>query len=126
MTDSSSAPSSARARLVEVRRLPDEQALRLTWSDEHVAEMPYVYLRGYCPCAGCQGHTNEAIVFRAPAAPVEPVEIAPVGNYALSIRWSDGHGTGIYRFDFLRALSPERWAPGWTPGDPDPPPFDRL
>ena len=30
--------------------------------------------------------------------------IEPVGNYALSINWSAGHATGIYRFDFLRQL----------------------
>jgi DUF971 family protein len=29
-----------------------------------------------------------------------------VGNYAISIAFSDGHGTGIYRYDFLRQLCP--------------------
>ena len=30
--------------------------------------------------------------------------IEPVGNYALSFKWFDGHGTGLYSFKYLRAL----------------------
>ena len=29
-----------------------------------------------------------------------------MGNYAISIAFSDGHGTGIYRYDFLREICP--------------------
>jgi DUF971 family protein len=32
--------------------------------------------------------------------------IQPVGNYAISIAFSDGHATGIYRFEYLRDLCP--------------------
>jgi DUF971 family protein len=32
--------------------------------------------------------------------------VSPVGNYAISIAWSDAHSTGIYRFDFLRGICP--------------------
>ena len=32
--------------------------------------------------------------------------IEPVGNYAIGFRWSDGHVTGIYTFDYLRSLCP--------------------
>lgn len=90
--------------LTEARRLPDERRLRLTWSDGHVLKHPYDFLRGWCPCAGCQGHETVKLRFHPPAQPVEPETIQPVGNYAISILWSDGHGTGIYRFDYLRRL----------------------
>lgn len=91
---------------VEVRRLPDEGRLRVTWSDGHVGVYDYDYLRGWCPCAMCQGHQVVELTYHPPAAPVTPVGIAPVGNYGLSFAWSDGHGTGIYRFEFLLALCP--------------------
>ena len=39
-------------------------------------------------------------------AGLERVRVAPVGNYALQFEWSDGHKTGIYAFDYLRALCP--------------------
>ncbi len=92
--------------LTEIRRLPGRRKARLTWSDGHVAEFDYDYLRGYCPCAGCQGHAVGPIRFQRPSISVEPASIAPVGNYAVAFAWSDGHATGIYRFDFLREICP--------------------
>jgi len=32
--------------------------------------------------------------------------IEEVGSYAIRIRWSDGHGTGIYSYDHLRSICP--------------------
>lgn len=90
----------------EVRRMPATATLRLTWSDGHVAEYGYDYLRGYCPCAGCQGHAALEIRFQPPPGTVTPLSITPVGNYGISIQWSDQHSTGIYRFDFLREICP--------------------
>jgi DUF971 family protein len=92
--------------LTEVRRLPDGRRLHLTWSDGHGADYEHEYLRGWCPCAACQGHSGLKIRFLPPAQPVSPTTIQPVGNYAISIAWSDGHGSGIYRFDFLREICP--------------------
>jgi len=92
--------------LTEARRLPEEGKLRLTWSDGHTAEYEYRYLRGWCPCAGCQGHSGMKIRFHPPAGPISAQSIKPVGHYAISIAWSDGHATGIYRFDFLREICP--------------------
>lgn len=91
--------------LTELRRLPEQRRVRLVFEDGLAAEVPYDTLRGYCPCAACQGHWVEAIRYTAPARPVEPASIEPVGNYGVSIAWSDGHATGIYRFDFLRQIA---------------------
>jgi DUF971 family protein len=38
------------------------------------------------------------------AAGVKPAEIKPVGRYAMAIRWSDGHATGIYSHEYLRSI----------------------
>jgi DUF971 family protein len=35
-------------------------------------------------------------------APPQPESVTPVGNYALSFVWNDGHKTGIYSWDYLR------------------------
>ncbi|MEM7353925.1 MAG: DUF971 domain-containing protein [Acidobacteriota bacterium] len=92
--------------LTEIRRLDDQAQLRLTWSDGHTADFDFDYVRGYCPCAGCQGHGSLRIDFHPPPQPVQPERIEPVGNYAISIVWSDHHATGIYRFEFLREICP--------------------
>jgi DUF971 family protein len=95
-----------RDQLLKARRVPENRTLEFTFQDGHVAEFPWDYLRGFCPCAMCQGHGNVAVVYRPPTRSVEPASIEPTGLYGLSIHWSDGHGTGIYRFGFLREICP--------------------
>ena len=99
-------PHAPSAHPTEIRRLPETREVRFLWSDGLEVEYAYSYLRGYCPCAGCQGHTPSEVRFRQPASSVEPWRIEPVGNYGISIQWSDGHATGIYRWDFLRQICP--------------------
>lgn len=89
---------------VEVRRLRDERRLVVTWSDGHVSDFPYAYLRGWCPCAQCQGHGGQRRYIHADNTDL--VNIAVVGNYALSASWGDGHDTGIYSYQYLRELCP--------------------
>jgi DUF971 family protein len=94
------------SELIEIHRIPEERRMRLTWSDGHTAEFPYDHVRGYCPCAACQGHGAFKIEFHPPEKPVDLASIMPVGNYGVSFVWTDGHATGIYRFDFLRSICP--------------------
>jgi DUF971 family protein len=35
---------------------------------------------------------------------VKIVELEPVGNYAVRIRFDDGHDTGLYSWDYLHEL----------------------
>jgi ATP-binding protein involved in chromosome partitioning len=35
---------------------------------------------------------------------VSPQKIVSIGNYAIKFDWSDGHNSGIYSFESLRAL----------------------
>ena len=76
------------------------------WSDRHVSRFDARELRGRCPCAACVDEvTGERRVGAAQvAADVQATELRPVGRYAFQIVWSDGHQTGIYSFDYLRAL----------------------
>ena len=74
----------------------------LTWADGVKSSYPHEILRGYCPCAGCQGHSG-AIRFQD-GGNLELREIERVGNYALSFTWGDSHSSGIYSFRYLRTL----------------------
>jgi DUF971 family protein len=80
----------------------------LFWNDGHFSSYPSWYLRENCPCATCVEEFTGRRMIRQGSIPssVERVDVGPVGNYALRFAFSDGHGTGIYTFDFLRRICP--------------------
>jgi DUF971 family protein len=90
---------------VEVRAPRGSRRMEIDWADGHVGKYPHVILRGYCPCAHCQGHQGPIRFRETEEGPaLEISEIEEVGNYALQISWGDGHGTGIYSFRYFRVL----------------------
>jgi DUF971 family protein len=91
---------------VDIAHSRQRNLLSITWDDEVISELPVPYLRGWCPCAGCQGHGLE-VRFQAPPDDVTATGLFEMGAYALGIRFSDGHDTGIFTWDWLRRISPE-------------------
>jgi len=89
---------------VEVHRRAEDRVVRVSWRDGHLSEYPFDYLRGWCPCAGCQGHGGDRHYIAAANTDLD--QISQVGNYALQMHWGDGHDTGIYTYDHLRQLCP--------------------
>jgi len=89
----------------------------IAWSDGHASHYDFTYLREHCPCATCNDEREKKKAFSA-AVPVAPAALpifkprpraqaaTSVGNYAIQISYSDGHGTGIYSYDYLRTLCP--------------------
>ena len=83
--------------------IEEDQLLRILWEDDVLSNYPFEYLRGWCPCAVCQGHGGSRNFIPVDNPQLE--SISSVGNYAISPRWADGHETGIYTFEYLRTLS---------------------
>lgn len=81
--------------------------LLIDWSDGHESIHPYEALRRGCPCAWCagegsqKGSVDEATVFTKQQTTL--YELQPVGRYGLTPVWGDGHHTGIYTYERLRA-----------------------
>ena len=96
----------SREHPVEVTSLKAERQVLIRWDSGHDSRFLTDYLRGYCPCATCQGHGPAEKQFHPPAQPISLEAIKPVGAYALQFVWSDGHSTGLYTYDYLRALCP--------------------
>jgi DUF971 family protein len=89
---------------VEIRHERAARRVVVTWEDGHVSAFPLDYLRSWCPCAMCQGHSAQASYLALQGQ--ELVHLDGVGNYAVSFTWQDGHSTGIYSFRLLRQLCP--------------------
>ncbi len=88
---------------VEVTRDDAAAILRVRWSDGETTEYSYRGLRGWCPCASCQGHSGGR-QFVATSAPML-VGVEGVGRYALRLLWADGHSTGMYPHAYLREIT---------------------
>ena len=90
----------------DIRALSDERVLSVAWG-ERKAEFPFVFLRGQCACAQCVNEwTGEQILDPATIRAdilIESMEL--VGSYAVRIRWSDGHNSGLFTWERLRELS---------------------
>src|SRR5437016_3270194 len=80
--------------------------LFLSWSDGRDFSVPYTEIRYFCPCASCvDEHTGKRVIQRSSVNPdIRPMEVHPVGRYALQFNWSDGHTTGIYHYDTLYSI----------------------
>jgi DUF971 family protein len=83
----------------------------------HHGFYPARALRLACPCAGCVEEMSGRPLLNPAqvASDVRPLGLELVGAYGLRVRWSDGHGTGIYTFEQLLHLCPcERCVTGDT------------
>ena len=92
----------------EIGPTEDGSELRIRWRDGVVSDYPPRYLRLCCPCAACVEEMSGRPILNPASVPLEvyPRSVEYVGDYALRFDWSDGHGTGIYPFTYLRELSP--------------------
>lgn len=85
----------------------DAGEIRIVWPGGAEVTIPAVRLRDLCPCAECveEGTGRKILDPASIPSDLRPAAIAPVGNYAVQITWSDGHSTGIYSWRGLREAS---------------------
>jgi DUF971 family protein len=88
--------------------------LAIEWSDGQRREYGFGELRDRCPCATCREkraapapRTLLPVLKPAEARPLAILGMKPVGHYAYSIEFSDGHDTGVYTFELLQELGVE-------------------
>ena len=78
--------------------------LEVSFDNGETFQLGCEYLRVYSPSAEVQGHGPGQQVLQYGKEAVNIVGIEPVGNYAVVLRFSDGHDTGIYSWDLLYEL----------------------
>ena len=88
-------------------RQADPDTLAIHWNDGVESLYSVYQLRCMCPCANCVDENTGQRTLDPANVPTEvkPIDIEQVGNYALQIKWTDGHDTGIYTWVRLRAMA---------------------
>ncbi len=97
---------------VELRLKRAEKRLDISFDDGRQFSLPAEYLRVESPSAEVQGHGPGEKTIIAGRAHVGIIELEPVGNYAVRIKFDDLHDTGIFSWDYLYQLGVEydkRW-----------------
>ncbi len=85
--------------------------LAIKWDDGTEQFIALEALRRACPCAGCNGERD--IMGQLHKGPEKPLSarsfqltrLERVGGYGVQPLWADGHGSGIFSFDYLRRLA---------------------
>ena len=83
-----------------------EGVLEITWGNEAPRRYDVRQLRCVCACAGCVDERTGVRTLDVETVPdtIGITNMELVGNYAVKLVFSDGHGTGIYSWDRLYRL----------------------
>jgi DUF971 family protein len=97
-------------RPTEIRLRKADRVLEIAFDDGARFELPCEYLRVYSPSADVRGHSPGQETLQLGKEKVNIDAIEPVGQYAVTLHFDDGHNTGIYNWELLYALGENRAA----------------
>lgn len=89
----------------EIENAKDKITFR--FADKKTVAVPPRKLRLSCACALCVDERTGKKILQESQVPesIHALEVTPIGNYAVGIRWSDGHSSGIYPYKMIREMS---------------------
>ena len=88
----------------EIKLHQASRVMELTFSDSRSLHLPYEFLRVYSPSAEVRGHGPGQETLQVGKREVTITDVEPVGHYAIRPKFSDGHESGIYSWDYLYEL----------------------
>ncbi|MBI5271483.1 MAG: DUF971 domain-containing protein [Burkholderiales bacterium] len=86
------------------------RVLEIAFDDGAHFRIPFELMRVYSPSAEVQGHGPGQEVLQTGKREVVIEAVEPVGHYALQPRFSDGHDSGIFTWEYLYRLGAEQEA----------------
>lgn len=98
---------------VEIRVKSAEKRLEVDFDDGKNFALPAELLRVESPSAEVQGHGPGGKTLVPGKRHVGIAGVDAVGNYAIRIRFDDGHDTGIFSWTYLREMG-ERQDEMWN------------
>ena len=97
----------------ELRLQAGGRILAVLFEDGARFDLPAEYLRVQSPSAEVQGHSPAERKTVEGKRNVAIQAVDPVGNYAVKLRFDDGHDTGLFTWSYLHELGethPTTWA----------------
>jgi DUF971 family protein len=88
----------------EIKLRQQSRVMEIAFADGRTFSLSYEFLRVHSPSAEVRGHGPGQEVLQSGKREVDIVGVEPVGSYAIQPRFSDGHDTGIYSWDYLYEL----------------------
>lgn len=92
----------------ELRVTEAGRVLRVAFADGASHDLSAEYLRVSSPSAEVQGHSPADRKVPGGKRSVAIAGADPVGNYAVKLRFDDGHDTGLYTWAYLHRLATQR------------------
>lgn len=80
------------------------RVLEIAFADGREFRIPFELMRVYSPSAEVQGHGPGQETLQTGKREVTIDALAPVGHYAVQPRFSDGHESGIFTWEYLYRL----------------------
>ncbi len=93
-----------KVRPTDIKLHQKSRVLEIEFDDGSHFNLPCEYLRVYSPSAEVRGHGPGQEVLQLGKENVNITQVEPVGTYAVSLHFDDGHNTGIYSWDWLHHL----------------------
>jgi len=88
----------------EIKLHQKSRQLEIAFADGKSFLLSHEFLRVSSPSAEVRGHGPGQETLQTGKRDVTIVNIAPIGNYAVQLSFSDGHDTGLYSWDLLYSL----------------------
>jgi DUF971 family protein len=92
----------------EIKLHQTSRVLEIAYSDGRAFKLPYELLRVYSPSAEVRGHGPGQETLQVGKRDVTIAGVEPVGHYAIQPKFSDGHESGIFSWDYLYELGCEQ------------------
>ena len=93
----------------DIQIIAEEMAIK--WEGDDESFISLAKLRKSCPCAGCKGEMD--VMGNLYKGPDRTYKLSSfrirsmkyVGGYAIQPIWEDDHNTGLFTYDYLRAVA---------------------
>jgi len=89
---------------IDIKLHKKSATLELQYGDGSSLELSAEFLRVHSPSAEVRGHGKGQETLQVGKRDVKIIGIDTVGNYAIKLKFDDGHDSGIYSWSYLHDL----------------------